>query len=449
MASADDPTGGPTIRGAATPGPATPQPTTPEEAPIEEQLRELQIFHEAAHRLSATLELDAVLQEVSGIAASVVWPLGGHVRRAQVHTLDGDRAVVAAETDDLRIELHGLAFPLAAHPALSKTVALGRVVVEDVTQETLGTAELRQIEARLGTRKIACAPLWKGGEVFGVVSVIERGGHELTPAHVERLEVAAALADLAIGNSERLATVRHEAQRLGELEGIKSHFLRLASHELRGPLGTLRGYTSLLREGAFQDRPEHLPRVFEMLDAKARHMTLLVNQMLEAARLEDGRMHLIMQPLDLREPVRQAFEEVALLAPSSHQLEFVEPPEAVPVQADATRIISIANNLLDNAIKYSPGGGTVRCRIASEDGSAVLEVTDHGLGIASEDMATLFTRFGRIVTAENSHVAGTGLGLYLCRELARMHGGDVTVSSQRGSGSTFRLRMPRLQEASG
>jgi signal transduction histidine kinase len=442
MASADDRTGDP-VRG----GPVPPEPANPEAAPVEEKLRELQIFHEAAHRLSATLELGAVLQEVSHIAAGVVWPLGTQIRRAQVHTLDGDRAVVAAETDDLGIQVQGLAFPLAAHPALSKTVDLGRAVVEDVRPEALGTAELGELESRLGTRKIACAPLWKGGEVFGVVSVIERGQHELTSAHVERLEVVAALADLAVGNSERLATVRHEAQRLGELEGIKSHFLRLASHELRGPLGTIRGYTSLLREGAFQDRPEHLPRVFEMLDAKARHMSLLVNQMLEAARLEDGRMHLITQQLDLREPVRQAFEEVSLLAPRSHQMEFVEPAEAVRVQGDATRIISIANNLLDNAIKYSPGGGTVHCRIAAEDGSAILEVSDPGLGIAPEDMATLFTRFGRIVTAENSHLAGTGLGLYLCRELARMHGGDVTASSRRGRGSTFRLSLPRLHES--
>ena len=440
MASADDPS----IR-----GPEQSDPRYLEEVPIEEKLRELQIFHEAAHRLSATLDLDAVLQEVSDIAAGVVWPLGSHVRRAQVDTLDGDRAIVAAETDDLRIQLQGSSFPLAAHPVLHRAATLGRVVVEDVTEESLGTPELREVVKRLGTRRIACAPLWKGGEVYGLVSVAERGNAELTPAHVERLEVVAALADLAIGNSERLATVRHEAQRLGELEGIKSHFLRLASHELRGPLGTLRGYTSLLREGAFQDRPEALPRVFEMLDAKARHMTLLVNQMLEAARLEDGRMHLVMQGLDLRDPVRQAFEEVSLLAPSSHQLELVEPADAVPVTADATRLISIANNLLDNAIKYSPGGGRVRCRVTSENGAAVLEVTDQGLGIAPEDMGTLFTRFGRIVTAENSHVAGTGLGLYLCRELARMHGGDVTASSHRGRGSTFRLELPVEEAAAG
>jgi signal transduction histidine kinase len=437
MASTDDPP----IR-----GPGQSEPQRVEEGPIEEKLRELQIFHEAAHRLSATLELDAVLQEVSDIAAGVVWPLGSHVRRAQVHTLDGDRAVVAAETDDLHVQTQGFSFPLAAHPVLHRAATLGRVVVEDVTEESLGTPELREALKRVGTRRMACAPLWKGGEVFGLVSVMERGSSELTPAHVERLEVVAALADLAIGNSERLAAAQHEAQRLGELEGIKGHFLRLASHELRGPLGTLRGYTSLLREGAFQDRPEALPRVFEMLDAKARHMTLLVNQMLEAARLEDGRMHLVMQALDLRDPVRQAFEEVSLLAPTSHRLELVEPPEAVPVRADATRIISITNNLLDNAIKYSPGGGVVRYRVSTEDGAAVLEVSDQGLGIAREDMPTLFTRFGRIVTAENSHVPGTGLGLYLCRELARMHGGDVTASSRRGEGSTFRLDLPTVEE---
>jgi PAS domain S-box-containing protein len=238
-------------------------------------------------------------------------------------------------------------------------------------------------------------------------------------------------------------TEKHlETERLIELEAVKSQFLKLASHELRGPLATLRGYTSMLDEGALEDRPGARARAYRVLDAKARHMNVLVNQMLEAARLEEGRLDLSLRQLDLREPVRQAYEEARLLAPASHELQLQEPGGPVPVRGDELRIIAIVHNLLDNAVKYSPAGGTVHCRISVAADTAVVHVSDQGLGIADEDMPTLFTRFGRIVTEQNSHISGAGLGLYLCRELAQMHGGELTAQSELGKGSTFRLSLP-------
>jgi two-component system sensor histidine kinase SenX3 len=112
------------------------------------------------------------------------------------------------------------------------------------------------------------------------------------------------------------------------------------------------------------------------------------------------------------------------------------------VRADATRLATAIKNLIDNAIKYSPGGADVECRVWAAGGRATVTVRDHGLGIAAEDMDVLFTRFGRIVTAENSHILGTGLGLHLARELMRMQGGDITAISTPGEGSTFTLWLP-------
>jgi signal transduction histidine kinase len=114
----------------------------------------------------------------------------------------------------------------------------------------------------------------------------------------------------------------------------------------------------------------------------------------------------------------------------------------VPVRADLARLDTIVSNLLDNAIKYSPRGGEIGCEVSRKKGFAYVTVTDSGLGIAHEDMGILFTRFGRIVTAENSSIAGTGLGLYLSRELARMHGGDITATSEPAAGSSFSLVLP-------
>ena len=198
----------------------------------------------------------------------------------------------------------------------------------------------------------------------------------------------------------------------------------------------------MLQEGAFDQDPRGRHRAYEVLDAKARHLAMLTNQMLETARLADGRLSLTLQRLDLRGPVAQAYEEARQLAPASHELRLEQPEETVLVEGDELKLITIVQHLLDNAIKYSPDGGTVTCRVKASAETAVVEVQDEGVGIAEEDMPTLFMRFGRIVTSENSHIPGAGLGLYLCQELALMHGGEVAVTSEVGKGSTFWLSLP-------
>lgn len=416
--------------------------STPERPAVEESLRELRLLHEAAHQLSSTLDPHAVLQEASNITAQLLWPPGSAQRRAQINVLDDGRMIVTAETDDLAIELKGCSFPLSAHPVLRAAMEQRRAVVRDAKPEIFGTDELRTMIGRLQATQIACMPLYKGEEPFGAISAFARDGSTFTDWQLQRLEAAAALTDLAIGNTDRLESARREAQRLSELEAVKSQFLQLASHELRGPLGTLRAYTSMLQEGALEVDPAARCKAYQVLDAKARHMALLVNDMLEAARLEDGRLHLTLQDLDLRAPVTQAYEEARLLAPASHELQLQKPGEAVPVRGDELRLIAIVHSLLDNAVKYSPAGGTIRCRVEVASDKAVVAVSDQGLGIASEDMAALFTRFGRIVNGQNSHIPGAGLGLYLCQELARMHAGEITAVSEPSRGSTFRLWLP-------
>jgi anti-sigma regulatory factor (Ser/Thr protein kinase) len=127
-----------------------------------------------------------------------------------------------------------------------------------------------------------------------------------------------------------------------------------------------------------------------------------------------------------------------------HRMAVERGREPIPVRVDRRRIESALANLLENACKYSPEGGgiVVRCRASDAPAWAEVSVEDHGVGIAATDLPHLFTRFGRIVTTENSHIPGTGLGLYLSRQLALLHGGDITVESTPGEGSRFTLRLP-------
>ena len=116
------------------------------------------------------------------------------------------------------------------------------------------------------------------------------------------------------------------------------------------------------------------------------------------------------------------------------------------VDVDAGRVVTILRNLLDNALKFSPKGGEIRCSVSVSAGTARVHVVDHGLGIPPEQIHRLFTRFSRLVTPDNSHISGTGLGLYLSRELARLHGGDIRVTSKLGDGTRFVLSLPLLGE---
>ncbi len=177
-----------------------------------------------------------------------------------------------------------------------------------------------------------------------------------------------------------------------------------------------------------------------MLVAKSDEITSMLEQMIEASRLEEGRLALKKQRTDIVEVTEAAIAEMQPLLGDRGDLHFDKPADEIWSDVDPDRYQIVVRNLISNAVKYSPAGSSVNVRLTPNDHVAYLEVRDHGIGIAKEDQARLFTRFGRIETGHDAH--GTGLGLWLSREIARMHDGDLTVDSTVGEGSTFTLEMP-------
>ena len=243
-------------------------------------------------------------------------------------------------------------------------------------------------------------------------------------------------------NAERDAEVTRlhaHADRMAELERTKADFLNLASHELRGPMTVIRGYNSMLADGTLS--PGQFASVARLLDLKLAQMDRLIEQMLETARLERDDLELEQEEFDLRFVVQ---EQIDILRPLTrdHRLVLDAGDPAPLVRGDRTRISTVVANFLDNAIKYSPDGGEIRCSACLRDSRAIVSVRDEGLGIAPEHMPRLFSRFGRLPTEENMNIPGTGLGLFLCKEIANRHGGDITVRSKPGVGSEFTLKLP-------
>jgi len=230
-------------------------------------------------------------------------------------------------------------------------------------------------------------------------------------------------------------------QRIASLEKAKTEFLSVASHELRGPMTVIKGYLTMLEAGSLGEVSEQSKSILPLLIAKSDEVNWMVEQMVEAARLEDGRLALKKLPADLMALTDLAIEGVAELL-SKHQLSVDKPKRMIEADVDPDRFQIVVKNLLSNAAKYSPPGAHITVRV-SGDGMAKVAVTDEGVGIALEDQARLFRRFVRIQTKSTERVSGTGLGLWLSREIARMHDGDLTVESTPGRGSTFTLELPQ------
>ena len=231
-------------------------------------------------------------------------------------------------------------------------------------------------------------------------------------------------------------------ERLAAIEEHKTQFLNLASHELRGPVTVIRGYVSMLEGGLLGNLNERGRTAAGVMAAKVSEMNELIEEMIEAARLEEGGLTLRTVEADLRDIAQSAASTVAPLIEPQHRMVMDLPERRVRVNVDPDRTRTIIANLLSNAIKYSPAGGEIICQVRARAGVARVAVTDQGLGIAREDLPTLFTRFGRVITPQTEHLKGTGLGLFLGRQLARMQGGDITVASVEGKGSTFTLQLP-------
>jgi signal transduction histidine kinase len=246
-----------------------------------------------------------------------------------------------------------------------------------------------------------------------------------------------------LGTVDDAVHLRRELTRLTALDKVKSDFLDLVSHELRGPLGVALGYVSMLADGTLGEIDARAAVVLPVVLDKLEEMSHLVDQMLLTARLEDSRLHLDRRPIDVR---RLAGDACALTQQRSEcggrAIVLDDAAGDLTCSVDSSRIVTVLTNLLDNAVKYSPEGEEVRCTLRRQGAMAAVEVSDHGVGIAQGDQPRLFTRFGRIATTANRSIPGTGLGLYISRELARRHGGDITVASREGEGSTFTLTLP-------
>jgi signal transduction histidine kinase len=232
--------------------------------------------------------------------------------------------------------------------------------------------------------------------------------------------------------------------KLRELSEMKEEFLALTTHDLRSPLTVISGVISFFTSGRLGELSPEQKNMVAMMERNAQSLIELVNDLLDASKLESGTMRLDLSSIDLRSLVNELRETMEPLAREKGiALEDHIPANLPAIRADRTKLRRIVVNLLSNALKFTGKGGTVEIRAAPEDEGLIrISISDTGVGIAREDVERLFDKYEQARSRATRGEKGTGLGLYITKQLVELHGGEIKVDSEIGKGSTFSFTLP-------
>ncbi len=232
-----------------------------------------------------------------------------------------------------------------------------------------------------------------------------------------------------------------KTQQLEELDKLKDEFISMAAHELRAPITAVIGYMELIQQKISPEEAEKIKSDFETLNVVTKELNNLINELLDVSRIEQGRIKVNKQPVNINQVIEKI---ITLVRPTVDKkgLELLFKPEEIPtISSDPERIRQIIMNLVSNAIKYTPKGNiTIRTRVK---GSGVeIQVKDTGVGIPGDEIKNLFSKFHRIKDENTRDATGTGLGLWITKQLVELLGGKIIVESIYGTGSSFTITFP-------
>lgn len=289
-------------------------------------------------------------------------------------------------------------------------------------------------------RSEMAAPMRVGEEVIGVVAV---GSHAPGAFDEDALDRLVRLADqiaLVVQSNRLLSQQRETMRRLQELDQMKSDFVAITSHELRTPITAIRGFVKTLLRAYDRLTPEQVRSFMAIIDRQSERLARLVEDLLHVARIEAGAIRLAPEEVDLRPLLRELVDSLGI--ERRGRVWFEVDGDRTRVWVDPHRVEQVLRNLLENALKFSPQDAQVTLRARVEDGQVEFAVSDRGPGIPPEELDAIFERFHQAGRAMTRPAEGAGLGLYITKRLVEAMGGEISVESVVGEGSTFRVRLP-------
>ncbi len=313
-------------------------------------------------------------------------------------------------------------------------------------------ASLRALACEPGQGNLVLVPLRTGKKDVGLLCLNATASRDrpiaLTPSDLNLLAIMGGQIAIALENARMYATEQRRTMELGraleqqqELDRLKNQFIQNVSHELRTPLSMILGYAELLSTGDLGAVAEQQQGPLDIIVQRAYALRDLIGN-ITAILQNEGREH-IQQPVLLSHLVDEAIVDFQVLADRAGLELYGECAGPVPpVLGDAEHLRRVVDNLIGNALKFTPAGGTVAVRLRGDNGSVMLQVADSGIGIDLEHQPRIFERFFQVDGSSRRAHGGCGLGLALVKEIVEKHGGTVTVESQFGAGSTFTVTLP-------
>ena len=264
---------------------------------------------------------------------------------------------------------------------------------------------------------------------------------ELEIPGVEKLKYDVHIAPIEFDESKGAIGVFYDITQIERLERVRQEFLSNISHELRTPLTSILAFVETLEDGAIKDE-ENNQRFLKVIRKNAQRMHRLIDDILELSTIESGKITLELKRINLNQLIEEVFTNLSGKAKERRIKLKNEIPQGAFVFADAVRLEQMLTNLIDNAVKFNAEKGLVIVGFEEKNEKNIISVSDTGEGISSEHLQRIFERFYRTDRARSREIGGTGLGLAIVKHLARIHGGEVSVASTLGRGSTFSIELP-------
>jgi signal transduction histidine kinase len=393
----------------------------------------LEAANRCARALGSSLELEkafgSFIRELRGLVA---------FDRTAIVLVEDDaaRTIATAGRGAKEVFPPGSVGPLRG--SVLEPVLEGQIVV----RHDLGSAEYPEDEllTRLGLRSELVAPLVLGARPIGMISLSRTEVDAFAGEEIELVALLGRLVATAVQNIRAYEAEHATVEELRRLSELRADFVSLVSHELRSPMAAVIGAARTLKDRWRTLRADQRDAFLALIGDETARLAALVGDVLDTSRLEAGTFSYRFDDVDLTRLVQDVVDAAAFSQPEVKVVASLG--KRLPtIRGDRERLRQVLGNLVDNAIKYSPDGGTVRVRTAAENGVAWIAVSDEGPGIPADQQARIFEKFGRAEIPGGS-TPGTGLGLFIARSIAEAHGGSLDVRSGPGGGATFTLRLP-------